>query len=95
MTGESSFLFFIFLDFFEYFNQFMIRSGFVAIFGDSSCLEVGTTSDAKSCVFLLEALLESALEGDLIESLRQSLVPVSIFLDIFDLCSIISSSILQ
>ncbi|VDK82699.1 unnamed protein product, partial [Onchocerca ochengi] len=50
-------------------------SGFVAVFGDSTCLEVGTTSDAKSCVFLLEALLESALEGDLIESLRQSLEP--------------------
>ncbi|EFO21098.2 hypothetical protein LOAG_07390 [Loa loa] len=49
-------------------------SGFVAVFGDSSCLEMGTTSDAKSCIFLLEALLESALEGDLIESLRQSLV---------------------
>ncbi|VDK74993.1 unnamed protein product [Litomosoides sigmodontis] len=50
-------------------------SGFVAVFGDSSCLEVSTTSDTKSCVFLLEALLESALEGDLVETLRQSLVP--------------------
>ncbi|KAM3727833.1 Membrane-bound transcription factor site-1 protease [Dirofilaria immitis] len=50
-------------------------SGFVAVFGDSTCLEVGTTSNTKNCIFLLEALLESALEGDLIESLRQSLEP--------------------
>uniref|UniRef100_A0A915Q197 Peptidase S8/S53 domain-containing protein n=1 Tax=Setaria digitata TaxID=48799 RepID=A0A915Q197_9BILA len=51
-------------------------SGFVAVFGDSTCLEVGATSDTKSCIFLLEALLESALEGDLITSLRQSLKTV-------------------
>lgn len=70
------------------------RSGFVAVFGDSSCLEVSTTSDTKSCIFLLEALLESALEGDLVETLRQSLVPVSFF-NISDLCNIILLSVIQ
>ncbi|VDM08183.1 unnamed protein product [Wuchereria bancrofti] len=63
-------------------NTLSKKSGFVAIFGDSSCLEVGSTSDTKSCIFLLEALLESALEGDLIESLRQSLVPAGTILSL-------------
>uniref|UniRef100_A0A1I8EJA9 DNA topoisomerase 2 n=1 Tax=Wuchereria bancrofti TaxID=6293 RepID=A0A1I8EJA9_WUCBA len=63
-------------------NTLSKKSGFVAIFDDSSCLEVGSTSDTKSCIFLLEALLESALEGDLIESLRQSLVPASTILSL-------------
>uniref|UniRef100_A0A915B2A3 Peptidase S8/S53 domain-containing protein n=2 Tax=Parascaris univalens TaxID=6257 RepID=A0A915B2A3_PARUN len=48
------------------------RAGFVAVFGDSTCLEVGTSADMRSCIPLLDALLDSANEGQMSESLRRA-----------------------
>uniref|UniRef100_A0A0N5CK37 Peptidase_S8 domain-containing protein n=1 Tax=Thelazia callipaeda TaxID=103827 RepID=A0A0N5CK37_THECL len=51
-------------------SSLLNKSGFVAVFGDSTCLEIGNIANIGNCVFLLETLL---MEGGLAESLRQSL----------------------
>lgn len=52
----------------------------MAVFGDSTCLEVGTSAEMRSCIPLLDALLDSANEGQMSESLRRAVKPVLVFL---------------
>uniref|UniRef100_A0A914W555 Peptidase S8/S53 domain-containing protein n=1 Tax=Plectus sambesii TaxID=2011161 RepID=A0A914W555_9BILA len=48
-------------------------AGFVAVFGDSNCLESLTKGQNKDCFWLLDALLDCAIDGDLPPAFRDSL----------------------
>ncbi|VDK51699.1 unnamed protein product [Anisakis simplex] len=49
------------------------KSGFVAVFGDSTCLEMSMNVESRSCIPLLDDLLESANENELSNLLRHYL----------------------
>ncbi|KHN76164.1 Membrane-bound transcription factor site-1 protease [Toxocara canis] len=80
ITGEKSAQFYetAVFTFYRSENISKQKPGFVAVFGDSTCLEVGTSVELKGCIPLLDALLESANEGDLSENLRRVLKPMEI-----------------